>query len=68
MVFKTRYWDIYESMGLTLLLSAKSVSLFFFSVYAFQNLITKKATKAYKYHATSQFIDDLFVRNNDDEF
>ena len=33
-----------------------------------QNIISKKPSKAYKYHATSRFIDDLFTINHDDEF
>ena len=32
-----------------------------------QNVISKKSTATYKYHATSRFIDDLCAINDDDE-
>ena len=32
-----------------------------------QNVISKKSTTTYKYHATSRFIDDLCAINDDDE-
>ena len=45
-----------------------SLFLYFFKSKHVQNLISKKSTRTYKYHATSQFIDVLFVLNDDDEF
>ena len=44
----------------------KSVSLFEFKHV--QNFVSKKSTRAYKYHATSQLIDDLCTINDDEEF
>ena len=42
--------------------------LYLFESKHLQNLISKKSTGAYKYHATSRFIDDLCAINDDDEF
>ena len=41
--------------------------LYFFESKHVQNVISKKSTRAYKYHANSQFIDDLCPINDDDE-
>ena len=44
--------------GIDPALFAENLFYFFESKHV-QNLISKKSTRAYKYHATSQFIDDL---------
>ena len=45
-----------------------NVFIYFFESKHVQNLISKKSTRAYKYHATGRFIDDLCAINDDDEF
>ena len=42
--------------------------LYFFQSKHVQNLISKKSTRAYKYHATSPFIHDLLAINDDEQF
>ena len=42
--------------------------LYFFKSKHVQNLISKKSTRAYKYHANSRFIDDLYAINDGDVF
>ena len=42
--------------------------LYFFESKHVQNLISIKSTRAYKYHATSRFIDNLCIINDDNEF
>ena len=37
--------------------------LYLFDSKNVQNLISKKSTRAYKYHATSQLLDDLCAIN-----
>ena len=56
-----RYWDPYGHWPCSFL--NKSVSLFFESKHA-QNHISKKSTRAYKYHG---FIDDLCAINDDEK-
>ena len=41
---------------------------FVFSSKNVQNRVSEKSTRTYKYHAISQFIEDLCAINNDDEF
>ena len=41
---------------------------FFFESKHVQNRISKKSTRAYKYHATSRFVDNLCAVNDDDKF
>ena len=53
---------------LTLLLSGVICSSIFFESKHVQNLVSKKLTRAYKYHTTSRFIDDICAINDDDEF
>ena len=62
---QTRYCNPYGHWPYSFLV--KSISLFFECKHS-QNLISKKPTRAYKYHATSRFIDDLCTINDDDEF
>ena len=50
------------------ILYEKNLFLYFFEYKHVQNLISKKSTRAYKYHATSRFIDDLCVINDNGEF
>ena len=62
---QTRHWNPCGYLPCSFL--AKSVSLFFW-VWAVQNFISKTSTTAYKYHATSQFKEDLCTINDDYEF
>ena len=45
-----------------------NLSLQFFESEHIQNLISKKSTRAYKYHTTSRFIDEIYAINNYDKF
>ena len=65
MVFKQ---DIGILMSYDSALFWGNLFLYFLESKHSQNLISKKSTTAYKYHATSQFIDDLCAVNNQDEF
>ena len=42
--------------------------LYFFESKHVQSLVSKKSDRAYKYHSTSRFIDDLCAINDDNEF
>ena len=55
-------------MGLTLLLSGQICFFIIFQSEHVQNLISEKATRVYKYNTSSRFIDDVYARNNNNEF
>ena len=65
MVFKQ---DIGILMSYDSALFWGNLFLYFLESKHSQNLISKKSTTVYKYHATSRFIDDLCAVNNQDEF
>ena len=65
MVFKQ---DIRIPMGIDPVPFCANRFLYFFASKHVQNLISKKLTRAYKYHATSRFIDYLCAIKDDDEF
>ena len=65
MVFKQ---DIGILMSYDSALFWGNLFLYFLESKHSQNLISKKSTTAYKYHATSRFIGDLCAVNNQDEF
>ena len=59
---------ILESLWVLILLLSGQICFSIFESKHVQNLISIKSTRAYKYYASSQFINNLYAINDDDEF